>query len=125
MILTNTDNRAEYRREFKLAQVTLDGTGTYEAYVLANEHWNGWSIPYFTRETADKWLTDQNALEQTEGMKQSYYDAARDAYVTYSDIDPDAENPDQQINGAVDFQDESGNPLHLYCINGWYWCWFE
>lgn len=72
----------------------------YPAMVI--DHWNGWAVPLFTREAAERIVTDNTDLLHWDG----------DVVVS-----PGEEPDDRQEFGP----DEDG----LYCIGGGSWTWDE
>ena len=71
-------------RTYRSAKVCIDDPdGGYivpptEAWIVANDRWNGWVMPYFAKAEADRVMAAWNA--STEGLDPMRYDAAEDRY---------------------------------------------
>jgi hypothetical protein len=80
--------------------------GPYRVF-LPNQRWNGWGIPYFVKEEADRYLSDLRALG---GMTIAEYDVKRDLY-RFQEIGEDAPEEFERL------------PNGLFCLGGWKWTW--
>lgn len=80
--------------------------GPYRVF-LPNQRWNGWGIPYFGKEEADRYLSDLRALG---GMTIAEYDEKRDLY-RFQEIGEDAPEEFERL------------PNGLFCLGGWKWTW--
>lgn len=112
-----TDRRAErYAKITANAPVpavfTIDGGDPFVGVHYPQYRWNGWAIPYFTKEEGDRFVAFYNGLDSSIKFA---YDEAKDAFTSIDDSDP--ENtidtyPAQDINGQ-----------QLYSIGGCYFVW--
>jgi hypothetical protein len=124
------DSTDGYTISVRLSAVYLDSlTPLIPAYVIEGQTWNGWAIPYFTRENADIWLKHQvEFIEANRGdaaKMMAYYNAEKDLYFASVDLDGDGECCNEDVTKGEDFTDEAGNILHLYPIGVYNWCWIE
>lgn len=106
-------------RQWKLSVVGIDGGKNFAAYVLTTQHWNGWSIPFFTKEQAEL-----VAAEQSEhGVAIKYLgndeDGGMDAYEC--NTEPNQEDTVEIYEGEDIVVD--GQTIHTYPIGGWSWIW--
>lgn len=96
---------------------SLDDGPSYAGYT-ADQTWNGWACPLFTKEVADQiavaWAHDP--LSQMAGT----YDATTD---TYAFLDPENEDEPALYPGEDHVVD--GQPLRLYPIGAGCWVWDE
>jgi hypothetical protein len=98
---------------YRLSKVFIDSpTTALEAYVAVGVDWNGWVLPYFTREQADAWMRWQNTVPGCTAT----YNAQTDTYASqYLGEDPDDWPP---VGIEVD-----GQTLHVYPIGAGCWVW--
>lgn len=73
--------------------------------------WNGWAMPLFEFETANKIL---------DSMKPLAYDQKADAFIF---TDPDW--PDEPDIYAASFIEVEGRTVKVYGIGAGFWCWYE
>lgn len=94
--------------EKRKALFEIDGWDVaFEGYSFY-ERWNGWAVPYFTKEVADKL-----AIKLTNQGEHTVYDEERDAYiVTFDELEEPEVFPAEDIDG-----------MKLYSIGGCSWCW--
>lgn len=113
----------ERQREFRETVVRLGELET-PAYVLVHEDWNGFAIPYLTRQAAgtvmEKWLAANLAggVEST-----GTYDEANDRFILRWRLEGDAEFGEESAEGHDWYDREQAQFVRLYCIGGWSWCW--
>jgi hypothetical protein len=84
-----------------------------DCFVVVNDRWNGWRMPVFTREQADRLVIAWNANEP----ESAYYDDHDDRYCfTFEDLqETDTfEGMDIEVNGEA---------VHVYPIGQLGWCW--
>lgn len=110
-------------------KVTLDGVIEVEAYAIADDTWNGFAVPYFTREQADDLVAKLAELDDSYGVDLIAYaesipdhvdanDNGGDGYVhEYSQYPGDF--------GWVEGQIVPGEPdgPRVYCVGGYSWIW--
>ena len=48
--------------EYRLTKVGFDGPPFFEAYIDPRERWNGWQLPWMTREQAEVFFANEAAL---------------------------------------------------------------
>lgn len=82
---------------------------TLKGYFNHLEDWNGWKIPYFTKEVAESFAADTNHA----GQYTAQWDGDK-LTVTHT------EDKDDQITCEPINHPEYGL---LYCIGGYHWCW--
>ncbi|MEX1046445.1 MAG: hypothetical protein WD757_03065 [Actinomycetota bacterium] len=89
---------------------------SYLGYHEYAHRWNGWAIPYFTREVGDQIVRDQDELRSSsvvESVARVHFDEIRDAFVTTYPDHPG----ESDIGAGFDEGD-----LHLYEVGqGWTW----
>lgn len=98
----------------------VDGAG-FPGYHNPAEDWNGFSVPYFTREAAEgiaAYWARQADTHPDYGVQTASYDVARDCYVLHNGdeaIDCDAGMAVETVDGL----------LVLYGVGTGYWAWSE
>jgi hypothetical protein len=96
----------------RLAKFTIDpyGDAEFEGFT-ADEHWNGWACPYFTREQAMRIVEAHNRI----GGGHARYDEATDSFL-FSFASPDEEDAFLAVNigGRT-----------LYPVGAFCWIWEE
>lgn len=92
-----------------------DGT-EYEGYTY-NRYWNGWDMPMFTKEIAEKILKE--LTDETDDW-QAKYDNETDTFI-FKYIDDEMEETEQ----GHDILSENGNVYHVYDIGAASWIWSE
>jgi hypothetical protein len=93
---------------------TIDGGPVVEGYTYRG-HWNGWAVPFFNKEQADRVAIAYKGR----------YLPAQDAYQFSGDGYPltkDTKDEDTDIFPGEDLVID-GNTLHVYPIGGGCWCW--
>ncbi|VWC80362.1 hypothetical protein BLA39750_01151 [Burkholderia lata] len=98
-------------RQFASISVSLDVGPSYLAY-SCGERWNGWECPYFTIEEAMK-LLEHPYLH---GLR---YDAEGDKFIM---DDGDGEDLYETVF-ASEVVLVDGNPIKVYAIGAFGWCW--
>lgn len=97
------------RAEFTIGDSPL--AGPFAGYTKG-ETWNGWEVPYFTKDVAEAvvaaWVRGHDEIT-------AHYDAERDAFIFAS---PDDGEDGPEVYEGVDTEDG-----RLYCIGGFYWTW--
>jgi hypothetical protein len=91
------------------------------AYIIDNEYWNGWAMPYFTREQAEVYAAAQRAFsgETTpEGNPTVTYQEYNDQYVTMLEGEGIESWGNEDI--VID-----GETIHTYPIGAGCWIWEE
>jgi hypothetical protein len=64
-------------RRYRLTQVSIAESTPLDAYIIDNERWNGWVIPFFTRAQVGPYL----ALRNTVAEYTAVFDEAKDAVI--------------------------------------------
>ena len=106
-------------RTYRSAKVCIDDPdGGYivpptEAWIVANDRWNGWVMPYFAKAEADRVMAAWNA--STEGLDPMRYDAAEDRYCVPF-------GPEVEIYQGEDMEIE-GETRRLYGLGACAWTW--
>jgi hypothetical protein len=103
------------QRRYRLTKVTIDGGTALPAYIVVGEDWNGWVMPYFTREQLPAYVAWQKA--QAEGYRVNVDEAADIVTTQYDDQDPE-DWPGEDI--VVE-----GEKVHAYPIGTGCWIWDE
>ncbi len=87
--------------------------GTFEAFT-ADDHWNGWECPFFTRSEGLRLVEAWNAVsDEASGRGPSRYDGEADRF-------------EFTLGGEVDrFESEAVDGVMLYPIGAYGWCWEE
>ena len=104
---------------FQKMLVSIDGVDTPHdlwAYVVQGQDWNGWALPYFTKEQADRVLIAFNAQSNVSRIEYQMY---RDEYLAF-DFDSPHENPEVFIPEDIEVD---GEIVHAYPIGAWGWTW--
>lgn len=103
-------------RKLRLTQFAVDGLeGTFEGYTTG-ETWNGWAVPYFSLEEAQRIIADYVAQPPSpDGQTRGEYDSDSDVVRLY---DPSADEWDEIV--AVDVDGRT-----LYPVGTRYWTWEE
>jgi hypothetical protein len=103
-------------RELRAAQFAVDGLeGTFEGYTMG-EMWNGWAVPYFPLEEAQRIIAEYAAQPPSlDGQTRGEYDPDRDVIRLY---DPSADEWDEI--GSVDLDGHT-----LYPVGSCLWTWEE
>jgi len=105
-------------RQYRLTTVGIDDLfgEPLEAWIIDNERWNGWVMPYFTKEQAEIWFERQR---QVEGATVEF-DEAKDAYITVlggnDEESDDWPGMDLMLGGEM---------RHVYPIGAGCWTWDE
>lgn len=99
------------------ATVDMDGLGggPWDAYVIPGQEWNGWAVPYFTKEQADRLIATIDLIDPGAEMR---YDAERDAYIFTGD--PEVMDPEPEVFEGFEVQGHK-----VYSIGGMSWCWWN
>jgi hypothetical protein len=92
-----------------------DGSGTVIAFpaYLNGERWNGWAMPYFTKETALDMLTASGNTFR--------FDDARDAFII---SEPEAYDGEDYVIEAEQI-DVNGERVKVYAVGAGCWVWDE
>lgn len=94
------------------AVFTIDGGDPFVGVHCPENRWNGWAIPYFTKEEGMRFMTFYNSLDSSITFA---YNEAQDAFTSIDDSDPDNTvdtYPAQDIDG-----------VKRYSIGGCYFVW--
>jgi len=94
-------------------QVSLDGFGPYPAEVDQDQRWNGFAIPRFTRDVAERIVREICS----DGDDTTYTEWHWEGDVMVIGVDPEAydePSPDER------FEPDSDG---MYAIGAWSWCW--
>ena len=85
-------------------------------------YWNGWSCPYFTKETCEEICKYINTIGN--GIQKAFYDEAKDAFVVTDpdDISEDNPNGEQERAEGHDIKMEN-ETLRLYSFGAFNWIW--
>ena len=94
----------------------------YKAWTW-NETWNGWGMPYFEKDEADRFLRRWNAniTDEGIGLKPACYDADKDEYVFFMEHDND--NLEDADCTPGEFKDVGDKHVMLYPIGAGAWTW--
>jgi hypothetical protein len=103
-------------RAYKADKFTINGADYYPGFEVPGEHWNGWNMPVFEKETALKILKDMGMPHHVEGgniiFDPSWYeDQPKDEYEEEA-----AEPFEITVNGKK---------KTVYAIGTSYWVWFR
>ncbi len=99
------------------ARFALDASDQVFDGYDCRQNWNGWAVPYFTKEQADIVCARTNEI----GQYQMFYDPERDAYVMPWG---GADKPeDYEVFDATTIKDAEGHQIKVYSIGGFAWCW--
>lgn len=104
---------------FKKRLVSIDGVDTPAdlwAYVVQGERWNGWALPFFVKEQADRVMV---AFNKQPDVQHIDYVAYRDEYLAF-DCESPHENPEVFIPEAIEVD---GLVIHAYPLGAWGWTW--
>jgi hypothetical protein len=125
---TNPDNG--FKRRLIARKVGIDnfyGPDGLDAWIVEDEHWNGFVIPYFTKAQADEWLrkAQENFASSAfdfgeDGRGYAYYDAMKDEYTC---VFPESIEDPENVFSGHDWINPQGETVRLYCIGGWNWTW--
>ncbi len=85
---------------------TLNGEQFYDGFYFPSVRWNGFYVPYFTKEVAEQMLEDMKIRNFVFGW---HYDAIADSFIVYDD---EVDNEEYEVTG-------SGH----YSIGGFFWVW--
>ena len=105
----------------KKAYFSCDDENIYEGYYFDDVSWNGWKVPYFTKDVADE--IAKNLQEEFYELK---YDSSKREYIL---IDKTCiENPSQDPKEyseiySMDTLIHEGNEVQVYAIGGFYFAW--
>ncbi len=100
------------------ARVGIDpDLGPYPAEILANQRWNGWVIPRFTREVTERIAADLAASNAATAVH------PLDAQIVRFDGDAAliVAAPGTHAEEVLDRVDPDGD--ERYCVGGFRWCW--
>jgi hypothetical protein len=112
-VFTTYENEGENKVGMNKVRFYLDGfEGTFEGYTFG-QRWNGWQVPYFTKEVGQAIMDEMNNDEGNTAV----YDEERDMFVVSNTYDDGTEEfPGMDIAG-------DGEILHLYPIGSGSWVW--
>ena len=100
----------------------LDSTElTFEGYDTGT-YWNGWNRPYFTKEVAEKILSDNQKDADGEIQYDWSYDKQNDRFIVQWVNTSTAIHEEKEVANAEKIADEFGNTFIVYPI-GEGWCW--
>jgi hypothetical protein len=103
-------------RRYRLTQVSIAESTPHDAYIIDNERWNGWVIPFFTREQVGPYLACQNTVAEYTAV----FDEAKDAVIVKCWQGEDEPEEAVGVDITVD-----GETLHVYPIGAFSWIWEE
>ena len=98
----------------KPSTVSFDEGPDFPCYLSPNT-WNGWAMPYFTKEQADKVTEWTNSRGSGEVMK---YDAEKDAFTVSGIIWSDDPDEEPEVWEAIEHEGQK-----LYGIGAGSWTW--
>lgn len=104
---------------FEVARKTrfaIEDGEIYEGFTF-NQYWNGWEMPMFEKEIAEKILKE---LTDSSDSWQAKYDSETDTFI-FKFEDDDCED----IEKGRDILGEDGNIHHVYDIGAGSWIWSE
>jgi hypothetical protein len=107
---------AARRYRLTLVSIDSDNTAALEAYILDNERWNGWVMPWFDRYQMQKYLAWQ---KQYGGCDEVRFDADKDAVITKLGGEEEA---DEWSGEDIDV---NGRKVHAYGVGAGSWTWQE
>ena len=102
---------------YQPARFALDASDQEFDGYDCRQKWNGWAVPYFTKEQADIVCERTNEI----GQYQMFYDPQRDAYVM--PWGGDGKPEDHEVFEATTIKDAKGEKIKVYSIGGFAWCW--
>lgn len=105
------------RLTMRRGRFSIDDGPIYAGYTT-DRHWNGWAMPYFTREECERMGTDTTARCATEYLR---YDPKADAYRYFDGCGKDTDDNVDVWPGEDIFAD--GGIVHVYGIGAGCWIW--
>lgn len=84
------------------AYFTIDSFHKYfEGYHIPNQRWNGWAMPYFEKEVADKVILETHSINiKYEEEKERYFVVEEDGFSYYIDKEIiDTEDGEKEVYG--------------------------
>ena len=103
---------------YRSARFVVDGIQEEFASFTADDFWNGWACPVFTRQVAEQVLTASEA----NGYRWQY-NSVSDAFEVRHEDDPEDYEP-QIFNGMTVTLDH-GHSIDVYAIGAYSWTWTE
>lgn len=105
--------------------VMMDGSGKqYPAFHDPARRWNGWIMPYLTKETAQRFTDDQNAVGFNM-TPDAFYDPAQDAFCFPNDYTEEVETDSgTEYHAGLDTAPAvhiDGQTLYDFNLG---WCWY-
>ena len=106
--------------------LTHDDEHCYEGYCVKDCTWNGFEVPYFTKEVADQIISDVN--ESNKEYVELFYDKDNNCYKCIDKQYIDEDNPNQNKEEYTTIFDTSefiidNKKITLYGIGASYWTW--
>lgn len=110
-------------RKAEKAYFSCDDENIYEGYYFDNMSWNGWKVPFFTKETVDK--IAENLQDEFYELK---YDSSKKEYIlidkVYMDIDNPSQDPKEYSETySADTLIYEGKEIQVYAIGGFFFAW--
>ncbi len=121
-------------------EFSMNGGPWIPGYSFRGDNWNGWAVPYFTKEQGMKVIDTYGRTQlddpKVKGDLRAKYNPQRDAFIVAAHLeepqpDPDELNPEAKgIDQPEVFEAEevtmpSGKKSKLYSIGGYSWVWEE
>lgn len=108
------------------SHLTPDDEHCYEGYCVKDCTWNGFEVPYFTKEVADQIISDVN--ESNKEYVELFYDKDNNCYKCIDKQYIDEDNPNQNKEEYTTTFDTSefiidNKKVTLYGIGAYYWTW--
>lgn len=113
----------QLQRKAKKAYFSCDDENIYEGYYFDNMSWNGWKVPFFTKETVDK--IAENLQDEFYELE---YDSSKKEYIlidkVYMDIDNPSQDPKEYSETySADTLIYEGQEIQVYAIGGFLFAW--
>lgn len=110
--------------------VELDGLGIVAEGYVENRYWNGWSTPWFTKETADKIMEAFNKCPNEYVVSKLAYESTLDSYIEIKIYLGEGEGDEDEVEtsaytGEHGHITDDGLDQVLYPIGNSEWCWNE
>lgn len=114
IVQDNLSYKEVFFSEARKTRFVIEDGEIYEGFTY-NQHWNGWEMPMFEREIAEKILKDCEDLEFK-------YDNETDTFTFKSEYEDD---DCEETEKGHDILADNGKVYHVYDIGAGNWIWSE
>lgn len=116
-------NYYQLQTKAEKAYFSCNDENIYEGYYFDNMSWNGWKVPFFTKETVDK--IAENLQDEFYELK---YNSSKNEYIlidkAYIDIDNPSQDPKEYSEiYSSDTLIYEGEEIQVYAIGGFFFAW--